>query len=178
MAAVAVPPPRDDLATTRPEAETAPLYRLERPTRQAEPPPLPVASLARAFAASPAGQDIALRSGQELSPGPTSIEALESYCAAIYGPTGQAPTSPDWQPSDAEETVILHWGAFLGEAIIATYGGVWECDPNAPSDPRLFRVIVQDKVAAWPMTLVYLRLKNGPRHDMMQFIGALGRLLA
>lgn len=176
MAAV-VPVQLEELATTRPEVEAAPLRRLDRPTRPAEPPPLPVATMARAFAASAMGQDIALRSGQELAPGPSSIEALESYCAAIHGPNGAAPNQADWQPTDDEESTILHWGAFLGEAIIATYGGVWECDPNAPSDPRLFRVISQDKVAAWPVTLVYLRLKNGPRHDMMQFIGALGRLL-
>jgi hypothetical protein len=82
-----------------------------------------------------------------------------------------------WQPSDEDEELILAWGAFLGETLIAAYGGIWECDPNAPSDPRLFRVISQDRVAAWPITQVYLRLKNGPQHNLIEFFASVGRLL-
>jgi hypothetical protein len=65
----------------------------------------------------------------------------------------------------------------LGETLIAAYGGIWECDPNAPSDPRLFRVICEDRVAAWPMTQVYLRLKNGVQHGLVDFVAAVGKLL-
>jgi hypothetical protein len=83
-----------------------------------------------------------------------------------------------WIPSDDDEERIIEWGAFLGETLIAAYGGVWECDPNAPSDPRLFRVVCEERVVAWPVTQVYLRLKNGSRHNLMDFIAAVGRLLA
>ena len=82
-----------------------------------------------------------------------------------------------WPTSDEDEEIILTWGALLGETLIASYGGIWECDPNAPSDPRLFRVIVEDRVAAWPMTQVYLRLKNGAGYGMAPFVAEVGKLL-
>jgi hypothetical protein len=95
----------------------------------------------------------------------------------MRGERGDAPDPASWQPSDEEEELILAWGALVGETLIAAYGGVWECDPNGPSDPRLFRVLCQDRAAAWPMTQVYLRLKNGKRHDLIAFLAAVGRLL-
>jgi hypothetical protein len=170
-------PPRDELALTRPEAEAAPLRELNRPPLAADSPPLDLARIASAFATSPSSQDIAARSGALLTPQPQSIEALESYCAATRGEGGEAPDKPIWQPSDEDEELILTWGAFLGETIIAAYGGVWECDPNAPNDHRLFRVICDDRVAVWPITQVYLRLKNGPRHDLIEFVASVGKLL-
>jgi hypothetical protein len=32
-------------------------------------------------------------------------------------------------------------------------------------------------VAVWPITQVYLRLKNGARHDLIEFLASVGRLL-
>jgi len=168
---------RDELALTRPEAEAAALRALERPTLGADSPPLDLARIASALATSPISQDIAARSGAFLSPQPASIEALESFCTATRGETGAAPDRSIWEPSDEDEELILSWGALLGETIIAAYGGVWECDPNAPNDHRLFRVICDDRVAVWPITQVYLRLKNGVRGNLIDFVASVGRLL-
>jgi hypothetical protein len=167
----------DELALTRPEVEAAPVRLLERQTHPADLPPLDLPGIALALAASPLGQDIATRAGTYLLPTPASVEALESYCLVTRGESGSAPDRAVWQPSDEDEELILAWGAFLGETLIAAYGGIWECDPNAPSDPRLFRVISQDRVAAWPITQVYLRLKNGPQHNLIEFFASVGRLL-
>ena len=169
--------PRDVLALTRPEVEASPMRRLDRPPLAADSPPLDLARIASALATSPISQDIAARSGAFLSPQPASIEALESFCLATRGEAGAAPERSVWQPSDEDEELIVSWGALLGETIIAAYGGIWECDPNAPNDHRLFRVICDDRVAVWPITQVYLRLKNGTRHNLIEFVAAVGRLL-
>jgi hypothetical protein len=169
--------PRDELALTRPEAEATPVRKLERPPLAADSPPLDLARIASAFATSPASQDIAARSGAFLAPQPASIEALESFCVATRGEAGEAPDKAVWQPSDEDEELILTWGALLGETIIAAYGGIWECDPNAPNDHRLFRVVCDDRVAVWPITQVYLRLKNGARHDLIEYLASIGKLL-
>jgi hypothetical protein len=171
------PAPRDVLALTRPEVEAAPLRRLDRPPLAADSPPLDLARIASALATSPISQDIAARSGAFLSPQPASIEALESFCLATRGEEGAAPDRGIWQPSDEDEELILSWGALLGETIIAAYGGIWECDPNAPNDHRLFRVVCDDRVAVWPITQVFLRLKNGARHNLIEFVAGVGELL-
>ncbi len=165
------------LALTRPEVEASALRSLDRPPLAADSPPLDLARIASALATSPISQDIAARSGAFLSPQPASIEALESFCLATRGEAGAAADRQVWQPSDDDEELILSWGAFLGETIIAAYGGIWECDPNAPNDHRLFRVICDDRVAVWPITQVYLRLKNGARHNLIEFVAAVGQLL-
>jgi hypothetical protein len=169
--------PRDELALTRPEAEASPLRQLARPPLAADSPPLDLARIASALATSPASHDIAARSGAFLAPQPQSIEALESFCSATRGDAGEAPDKAVWQPSDEDEELILSWGALLGETIIAAYGGIWECDPNAPNDHRLFRVVCDDRVAVLPITQVYLRLKNGARHNLIDFLASVGRLL-
>jgi hypothetical protein len=167
----------EELAFTRPEVEAVPVRLLARPPRAGDPPPINLPIVAAALTDSQLGREIAERTGMALAPNPAGIEALESYCQATRGETGVKRGQAVWQPSDVDEEIILAWGAFLGEALIATYGGVWECDPNAPSDPRLFRVVCQDRVAAWPITQVYLRLKNGAPHDLIEFVAAVGRLL-
>jgi hypothetical protein len=169
--------PHDVLALTRPEVEAAPLRMLNRPPLAADSPPLDLARIASALATSPISQDIGARSGAFLSPQPGSIEALESFCLATRGEVGEAPDRAVWQPADEDEEIILSWGALLGETIIAAYGGIWECDPNAPNDHRLFRVVCDDRVAVWPITQVYLRLKNGSRHNLIEFLASVGRLL-
>jgi hypothetical protein len=171
------PTSRDELALSRPDVEANPLRRLERPMLGAPAPLLNLSGIASTLATSPLGQDVAERTGVFLAPIPSSIEALDSYCLAARGEMGEAPALSVWQPPDADEDLILSWGAFLGESLIAAYGGVWECDPNAPSDPRLFRVVCEDRVVAWPMTQVYLRLKNGSRHRLIDFVLAVGELL-
>jgi hypothetical protein len=168
---------RAELALNRPDVETVPLRVLARPTWPADLPPFDLPGIAAALASSQSGQEIAERSGAFLSATPASIEALESYCLATRGGEGAAAGAGPWHPSDADEELILAWGALLGETLIAAYGGVWECDPNAPSDPRLFRVICQERVASWPVTQVYLRLKDGGRHNLIEFVAAVGRLL-
>jgi len=173
----AIPDRREELALTRPEVENTPLRMLEGPTRPSQLPPMNLSAIASGLATSPAAQDIAARSGAYLAPTPASVEALESFCTATRGELGSAPERSVWIPSDEDEERIVEWGAFLGETLIAAYGGVWECDPNAPSDPRLFRVVSEERVVAWPITQVYLRLKNGSRHNLMDFIAAVGRVL-
>ncbi len=106
----------------------------------------------------------------------TRPEAEAVPLRALARPT-QPTDAAFWQPSDEDEELILVWGALLGETLIAAFGGIWECDPNAPTDPRLFRVICDDRVAAWPVAQVYLRLKNGARHNLLDFIASVGRLL-
>jgi len=177
VSSIALGNPRDELAMTRPEVEAATMRGLDRPMHPADPPPLNMAAVAGALMRSALSQDIAARSGAPLSPNPASIEALDSFCMATRGEGGAAPERSVWPTSDEDEEVILTWGALLGETLIAAYGGIWECDPNAPSDPRLFRVICEDRVAAWPMALVYLRLKNGGRHSLVQFVAEVGKLL-
>jgi hypothetical protein len=169
---------RHDLSVTRLEAESATVRRLDRPTWPADPPPLELSGVASMLAQSALGQEIAGRTGTLLAPTPASIEALESYCTATRGESGSAVVDPAWQPSDEEEEWIVAWGALLGETLIYSYGGVWECDPAAPSDPRLFRVICQDRVAAWPMTQVYLRLRAGSAQSMIGFLASVDRLLS
>jgi hypothetical protein len=169
--------PHDELALTRPEVEATTIRKLDGPMHGADPPPLNMAAVAGALMRSALSQDIAARSGTSLSPTPASIEALDSFCAATRGEAGAAPERTVWPTSDEDEEVILTWGALLGETLIAAYGGIWECDPNAPSDPRLFRVICEDRVAAWPMAQVYLRLKNGAKHGLVEFVAAIGKLL-
>ena len=169
--------PHDVLALTRPEVEATPIRMLNRPPLAADSPPLDLARIASALATSPISQDIGARSGAFLSPQPGSIEALESFCLATRGEVGEAPDRAVWQPADEDEEIILSWGALLGETIIAAYGGIWECDPNAPNDHRLFRVVCDDRVAVWPITQVYLRLKNGSRHNLIEFLASVGQLL-
>jgi len=169
--------PRDELALTRPEVEAATTRKLDRPMHPADAPPLNMSAVAGALMRSALSQDIGARSGTSLSPIPASIEALDSFCTATRGELGAAPERTVWPTSDDDEEIILTWGALLGETLIAAYGGIWECDPNAPSDPRLFRVICEDRVAAWPMAQVYLRLKNGTRHGLAEFFAEVGRLL-
>lgn len=169
---------QDELALTRPEVEATPVRKLDRPTQAAELPPIDLAALVAALAGSPLSHDILARSGALLAPTPAGIEALDSYCLAMRGDAGAAPDRAAWQPSDEDEELILAWGALVGETLIAAYGGIWESDPNAPSDPRLFRVICEESVVAWPMTQVYLRLKNGSRHGLVEFVATVGRLLA
>lgn len=168
---------REELALTRPEAENGTVRRFERPPSPADSPPLDLARIASALATSPISQDISARTGALLAPLPGSIEALESYCLATRGEAGSAPDQPAWTPSDDDEETILSWGALLGETLIAAYGGIWECDPRAPNDHRLFRVICEDRVAAWPITQAYLRLKNGARHSLIEFVASVGRHL-
>jgi hypothetical protein len=169
--------PRDELALTRPEVEAATTRKLDRPMHPADAPPLNMSAVAGALMRSALSQDIGARSGTALSPIPASIEALDSFCTATRGELGAAPERTVWPTSDDDEEIILTWGALLGETLIAAYGGIWESDPNAPSDPRLFRVICEDRVAAWPMAQVYLRLKNGTRHGLAEFVAEVGRLL-
>jgi hypothetical protein len=164
---------RDELALTRPEVEAQTSRRLERPVRPGDRPAIDMTAVANAFVETPLGYEIAARSGSKLVPTPSHVEALESYLSSTRGRSGDS----TWDPSDAEESLILSWGAFLGEALIATYGGVWESDPNAPSDPRLFRVVCDARVAAWPVTRVYLRLRDGAAHDLIQFVLDVGKLL-
>jgi len=169
--------PRDELAMTRPEVEAATTRKLDRPMHPADAPPLNMSAVAGALMRSALSQDIGAHSGTTLSPIPASIESLDSFCTATRGELGAAPERTVWPTSDDDEEIILTWGALLGETLIAAYGGIWECDPNAPSDPRLFRVICEDRVAAWPMAQVYLRLKNGTRHGLAEFVAEVGRLL-
>jgi hypothetical protein len=169
--------PHDELALTRPEVEASPLRKLDRPMHPADPPPLNMAAVAGALSRSAVSQDIAARSGVSLEATPASIEALDHFCSATRGEAGAAPERNVWQTSDEDEEIILTWGALLGETLIATYGGIWESDPNAPSDPRLFRVIVEERIAAWPMTQVYLRLKNGAGYSMAAFVADIGKRL-
>ena len=132
QAAAATLPLREELASTRSQVEEAPLLKLDRPTRPADPPPVDLAARGRAFAASPLGREIAnARALVELSPTPSTVEALESYCVITRGGIGAAPNDDEWQPSDDDEELILNWGSLLGEAIIATYGGVSEFDTSA-----------------------------------------------
>ncbi|MET0592235.1 MAG: hypothetical protein ABW133_06020 [Polyangiaceae bacterium] len=167
----------NELALSRPEVEASPLRKLDGPVQPADPPPLNMAAVAGALTRSTTSQDIAARSGVSLAATPASIEALDSFCSETRGEAGIAPERTVWPTSDEDEEIILTWGALLGETLIASYGGIWECDPNAPSDPRLFRVIVEDRVAAWPMTQVYLRLKNGVGYGMAPFVAEVGKLL-
>jgi hypothetical protein len=167
----------DTLAMTRPEAEASTVRRLARPRVPADPPALDLGQSAASLADSSVGQEIANRSGGRLSPTPRNVEALEAHCSAKYGDGGIATHLGVWEPSADEEGLILSWGAFLGETLIATYGGIWESDPRTPSDPRLFRVICQDQVVAWPITRVYMRLKNGAAFDMADLTAEVGRLL-
>jgi hypothetical protein len=177
-ASAAVAVSREVLVFTRAQAEAQTARRLERPVRPGERPALDMLAVAAALAETPLGYEIAARTGKKLIATPNNVEALESYMSSTRGRAGAAPHQDGWQPSDAEESLILSWGAFVGEALIATYGGVWECDPNAPTDPRLFRVVCDDRVATWPVTRVYLRLKNGAAHDLIEFIAEVGKLLA
>ena len=168
---------RPELASTRPEVEAQPVRRLDGTFRSADVPPMDLAALASSFADSALGGEIAARSGTRLSPNPANVEALESYLSTTRGRAGTAPELAAWQPSDRDEGLIVSCGAFLGETIIATYGGIWECDPNAPTDPRLFRVVCHDRIAAWPITQVYLRLKAGATHDLVEFLARVGQVL-
>lgn len=132
---------------------------------------------AAAFARSPLGQEIASRSGAGLlATSPAGVEALESYCVATRGENGVA-RARTWMPTPDEEREIVQWGAFLGETLIALYGGRWEADPFAPGDARLFRVVCGGRVATWPVTQVYLRWKNGAAHDLISYLAAVGHLL-
>jgi len=168
----------DTLTVTRTEVEASTVRRLDKPRGHAEPPPVDLGQICASFADSPAGQEITSRGGVRVSPTPRNVEVLESYCSATYGEGGIAPHLGVWQPSSSEEDLILSWGAFLGETLIATYGGIWECDSNSPSDPRLFRVICQEQVVAWPITRVYMRLKNGAAFSLADLIAEVGTLLA
>jgi hypothetical protein len=170
-------PPRDHLAVSRDEVEAAPVRELERPTGPADTPPFDMPRIAAALAHSPIGQEIAARSGAFLAPTPASIEALESYLSATRGEAGAHRDQPNWQPSDEDEELILACGALLGETLISAYGGVWESDANAPSDPRLFRVLCQERLAIWPVTQVYLRLAEGSRHSLIDFLAEIGTRL-
>jgi hypothetical protein len=168
----------DTLAMTRPEVEASTVRRIDKPRGPANAPALDLRQVSASFADSPLGQQIANLSGARLSPTPRTVEALESYCSATYGDGGLAANERGWQPSAEQEDLILSWGAFLGETLIATYGGIWECDTNNPTDPRLFRVICQEHVVSWPITRAYMRLKAGAAFNMADLIAEVATLLA
>jgi hypothetical protein len=168
----------DTLAMTRHEVEACTVTRIDKPRGPADPPPIDLGQISAAFVDSPLGQTIARRSGVRLSPTPSNIEAVESYCSDTYGDRGIAPNARVWEPPAEEQELILGVGACLGETLIATYGGIWECDTNSRDDPRLFRVICQEKVVAWPITRAYMRLKNGAAFNIADLIAEVGTLLA
>jgi hypothetical protein len=168
---------RPELGLTRPEVEAGPLRRLEGLFRPGDLPPLDLPAISATLADSPLGDEITTRGGVRLVPTPAGVEALESYLSSTFGRSGSAPDAITREPSDRDEAFILSFGAFLGEAVIAIYGGIWECDPNAPTDPRLFRVMCQDRVGVWPIAQVYLRLKCGSRYDLVEFLANVGRQL-
>lgn len=165
MAAARVPeelPPA--LSVTVPDVERSPLQLLDHPVGRGPQPELDVAALLSSATAA----DIATLSNLvSLAPSPAGIEATEAYCEALVGRrVGQRP---------GEEPALVA-GVLVGEALIATFGGVWEADPGAPREALLFRVVCRDRLYAWPILQAALRLRNGPVYDLVSFFGSAARL--
>jgi hypothetical protein len=102
-----------------------------------------------------------------LSPSPAGIEATEAYCEALV--SRRVGARPGEEPA-------LVAGVLLGEALIATFGGIWEADPAAPREALLFRVVCRERLYAWPILQAALRLRNGPVYDLVSYFGSASRL--
>ena len=92
----------------------------------------------------------------------------QAYCDALVA--GRLAARPGEEPA-------LVLGALVGEALIATFGGVWEEDPRAPREALLFRVVCRERLYAWPILQAALRIRNGPLYDLVSFFGSAGRLV-
>jgi hypothetical protein len=146
------------------DAERSPLQVLETPVGRGPQPELDVAALL----SSPTAFDIASLSAiVSLSPSPAGIEATEAYCEALV--SRRVGARPGEEPA-------LVAGVLLGEALIATFGGIWEADPAAPREALLFRVVCRERLYAWPILQAALRLRNGPVYDLVSYFGSASRL--
>lgn len=152
------------LSVTIAEAERSPLRVVDRVLTRSVQPELDLSVLLSSATAA----DIAHASQiVTLSPSPAGIEAAEAYCDALVG--GRI------APRLGEEPALV-LGALVGEALIATFGGVWEEDPRSPREALLYRVVCRERLYAWPILQAALRLRNGPLYDLVSFFGSAGRL--
>lgn len=146
------------------EAERSPLRVVDRALSRAGQPELDIASLL----SSGTAMDIAAAAEiLTLSPSPAGVEAAEGYCEELLA--GRMSARPGEEPA-------LVLGALLGEALLTTFGGVWEADPHSPREALLYRVVCRERLYAWPILQAALRLRNGPLYDLVSFFGSAGRL--
>lgn len=152
------------LAISISEAERSPLRVVDRPHARAGSPLLDLSALLSSATAA----DVAHTSEiLTLSPSPAGIEAAEAYCDALVA--GRV------APRLGEEPALV-LGALVGEALIATFGGVWEEDPASPREALLYRVVCRERLYAWPILQAALRIRNGPLYDLVSYFGSAGRL--
>jgi hypothetical protein len=162
------------IAISLEEIEAAPVRELGGAVAVGEPPPTDLGRAVAWLAGSAVGAEIAAYG--PIVPAPPGVQAIESWALATLGQHG-ASRGFDWSPTREDEALVVAVGALLGEALVRMFGGRWECDPAAPRDPRRFRVVIGDRVVAWPIAQAFLRIRSGANHDLLAFLGRIERLV-
>lgn len=99
--------------------------------------------------------------GQDLTYDKAGVIALDAYIEEI-----RATTEPE-----VRDALITSFGAFLGEAMIATYGGHW-----GEKEGR-WGVLIADKIWGFPFAKVHKHFTDGTGDSVRSFFTAVPALL-
>jgi hypothetical protein len=88
-----------------------------------------------------------------------SVEWLDGYINRIR--TG------DWSEDEINQ-MVSNLGSYLGEAILAAYGGAWAKDEHG------WHIRFDERNRAYPFAKVGKQLKNGPEDSIFSFYSAIG----
>jgi hypothetical protein len=101
--------------------------------------------------------------GFEFNYASRSVEWLDGYIERIRtGPTSSAEL----------EQLVSNFGSYLGEAIIAAYGGAWS------QDEYCWHIRFNEKNRAYPFNKVEKQLLNGPEDSIFAFYRSIGPLIS
>lgn len=90
-----------------------------------------------------------------------SVEWLDAYINRIR--TG------DWSEDEIDQ-MVSNLGAYLGEAIVAAYGGAWARDEHG------WHIRFDEYNRAYPFAKIAKHLKNGPEDSIFSFYSAIGKV--
>ncbi|MGD0738798.1 MAG: hypothetical protein ABR957_04320 [Terracidiphilus sp.] len=88
-----------------------------------------------------------------------SVEWLDGYINRIR--TGE------WSEDEIDQ-MVSNLGSYLGEAIIAAYGGAWAQDEHG------WHIRFDERNRAYPFAKMAKQLKNGPEDSIFGFYSAIG----
>lgn len=88
-----------------------------------------------------------------------SVEWLDGYVNRIR--TGE------WS-EDQIDQLVSNFGSYLGEAIVAAYGGAWAQDEHG------WHIRFDEPNRAYPFAKMAKQLKNGPEDSIFSFYSAIG----
>jgi hypothetical protein len=111
-----------------------------------------IAVLMKAYAQD--AEDLALNAGITLDYTEKSLEDIESILHQIAGDSVIDPTSTEEE--DRLWTLAKIYGAYLGEVVIRSLGGVWEMSENPDGTARV--ILHSQGLQMFPLEKVYKRL--------------------